>query len=136
MTLLIDDAELMFRQVHPKHIENGLPTSQSFRPTEKDEGQLSVDREALTSAMASYNLFVTNGFLSSGVYGVTVGECRKENLPCLSDPLTATEAHSANPAHAVINFNNHSTKHWKIKSKRLKQNAVARGQLHPPLSAM
>ena len=33
---------LLHRMVHPTWLQNGLPTSQTFRPTPKDAGRLSV----------------------------------------------------------------------------------------------
>jgi len=132
MTQLTDHMELLFRQIHPQFIEDGLPTSQSFRPTRKDHGQLSVDRSALTTASESYHLYVGSGLASNAVYGLTVGECGAEKLPCLGDPIKESTTAPANAAHAVIDFNDHSESRWKTKSQRLKLNAIARGQLHPP----
>jgi|GEM_PF-2963774 len=35
-------SDLLLRQIHPGFIQRGRATSQAFRPTPKDEGQLSV----------------------------------------------------------------------------------------------
>jgi len=132
MTKLTDAMEVLFRQIHPEFIENGLPTSQPFRPTRKDQGRLSVDRSSLTSAADSFDLFVASDFASAAVYGLSVGEFGAENLPCSEDPIEASPTVSANAAHAFVDFNHHSDGQWKNISKRLKRNAIARGQLHPP----
>ena len=36
--------ELLYRQVHPTCIEDGVPSSQVFAPTRKDKGKLSIAR--------------------------------------------------------------------------------------------
>ena len=38
----VDSETLFLRQIHPTFVQNGRPTSQAFRPTPKDENQLSV----------------------------------------------------------------------------------------------
>lgn len=47
--------DLLFRQVHPAHIKNGL-SSGAFRPTPSDEDKLSVDCSNMTSAEAAFEL--------------------------------------------------------------------------------
>lgn len=131
MTNLADAMEVLFRQIHPKFIEDGLPTSQPFRPTRKDNGRLSVDRSALTSASDSFALFIATGSTSTAVYGLTVGECGAEKLPCSADPIESSSTAAANAAHAFVDFNDHSDGQWKNISKRLKRKAIERGQLHP-----
>ena len=52
--LLADDSEVLFRQVHPKWVHDGVPSSQAFAPTKKDEGMLSITRGSLATAEATY----------------------------------------------------------------------------------
>lgn len=128
---LIDPGEVLFRQIHPSFLDNGKPSSQPFAPTQKDEAKLSVDRSALTDAAESFALFTGTGHQSAAVYGLTVGEFVTEALPCLSDPLAAEGLEPANPAHAYADYSGHNPNQQKVKAKRLKQKALARGCLHP-----
>ena len=128
---LSEDAEVLFRQVHPSFIQNDQPSSQPFAPTPKDDNKLSVDRSALTTPAASYALHTGAGHASAAVYGVSVGEFQAEALPCISDPLEAADGEPANVAHAYADYSGHGISQQKLKAKRLKLKAVARGQLHP-----
>ncbi len=130
-TVLTEMSEVLFRQVHPKFMHGGQPSSQPFEPTPKDGNRLSVDRSQLTTASDSYTLYTSSGHASAAVYGLTVGEFDAQDLPCHSDPLTATATEVANPAHAYADYSAHSSAQRKNKAKRLKQDAIARGRLHP-----
>ena len=129
---LSDEAEVLYRQIHPNFMQDGQPSSDRFRPSELDEGQLSLDRASMTTPADSHGLYTENGYASAAVFGVSVGEFGAESINCLSDPLKATEKQKANPAHALADYNGHEAKKHKTIAKRLKQKAVARGQLHPP----
>lgn len=131
LTLESDD-EVLFRQVNPSFYDKGEPSSQPFMPTSKDENKLSVDRSGLTDAKQSYELFVGNGYKSSAVYGLSVGEFKHEDLPSVSDPIPASPGKAANPAHAYANYSNHSAQEQKRKAKRLKHLAISRGCLYQP----
>lgn len=128
---LSDDEEVLFRQVHPSFMQGDAPSSQSFMPTPKDNNKLSVDRSALTTAKDSYGLYTGNGFESAAVYGLTVGEFRGQDIPCIGDPLDASDGKAANPAHALADYEAHAPSRQKTKAKRLKQKALARGRLYP-----
>jgi hypothetical protein len=97
----------------------------------KDANKLSVDRSSLTTAAASHALFAGNGFESVAVYGVSVTEFGAEDLPCHPDPLEAEGTRAANPAHAYADFSRFSLSQGKKIGKRLRNNAVKRGRLHP-----
>ena len=128
---LSEDAEVLFRQVHPSFIQNEQPSSQPFAPTPKDDNKLSVDRGSLTTPAASYALHTGAGHASAAVYGVSVGEFRAEAIPCISDPLEAADGEPANDAHAYADYSDHGVNQQKLKAKRLKLKAVARGRLLP-----
>ena len=38
----MNDTTLLYRQIHPSFVQDGRVTSQAFRPTPKDQNQLSV----------------------------------------------------------------------------------------------
>ena len=131
MAKLTDEAEILFRQIHPNYMSNGMPSSDRFRPTSNDGGRLSVDRSALVSAAESHELYVSNGRASTAVFGVSVGECLAEQLPSFEDPIEESSTTKANPAHAVIDFSAFSEKDRRVLGRRLQLKAIDRGQLHP-----
>ena len=112
-------------------MQGDTPSSQSFMPTSKDDNKLSVDRSALTTAKDSYALYSGNGFESAAVYGLTVGEFRGQDIPCIGDPLDASDGQAANPAHALADYEAHAPSRQKKKAERLKQKALVRGRLYP-----
>jgi hypothetical protein len=131
MTELENDSEILFRQIHPSFIQDGLISSQPFYPTSKDDDKLSVDRESMTTPAAAFALFIAKGRNSAAVYGLSVGEFGQEKLDCYADPVEASDCTEANPAHAVVDYGAHTTSERKNKAKRLKIKAIARGVLHP-----
>jgi len=122
---LVDEDEVLYRQVHPNFFDGEQPSSQAFAPTPKDNGKLSVDRSSLTTAGKAYELYTKN-YKSIGVWGLTVGEFGAEELDCFSDKL------EDNSAHAVADYSPYSLNQQKNKAKRLKRRAIQRGLLHPP----
>jgi len=68
-TLLIDHDEVLLRQIHPSLYLDGKIASTAFMPTADDKGELSVDRSSLTTAVASFDLYVANGRESVAAYG-------------------------------------------------------------------
>jgi hypothetical protein len=135
-SLLDDEGELLFRQVHPSFVRDGRPSSQAFRPTPKDAGRLSVARGTLATAAAAFHHHTEHlGLSSAGTWGVTVGECLEQGLPALADPLTSPPERVADPAHAVIDFTAHSRGQMEARGARLALRANERGRLHPTVSA-
>lgn len=125
--LIEDDDELLHRQVHPTFMHDGEPSSQAFRPTPKDEGHLSVSRDAIEDAEAAYRRFTEQkGLASAGVWSLKAEEARAQNLSITPAPIEEPEA-LVDPAHALIDFTPHSKNKRKSISKKLKHLAVARG---------
>lgn len=125
---LTNAGEVLFRQIHPSFVENGVPSSQPFKPTEKDQNQLSLDRSSLTTAAKSHALYLESGLSSEAVFGLTVGEFTSETINCQSDPLKGPPA---NPAHTLADYSAFTGNQQKNIAKRLKLKALARGRLHP-----
>ncbi|WP_298336390.1 hypothetical protein [uncultured Erythrobacter sp.] len=126
-----DSDEVLFRQVHPDFIQNGEPVSHRFYPQSNDDGKLSVDRGGITTAEHSHLLYTSSGKQSQAVFGVSVGEFASETVPVYAAPTEETEDHPANDAHALADYTNHGTSQQRKIGKRLKRQALARGQLHP-----
>jgi len=123
---LRETAELLFRQASPGWIRDGRPTSQLFRPTAKDHGLLSVDRESVVgSAVASRERFLARGFQSHSTWGVTVGEVNAIPLEAYSDPTRL------NDAHALLDMSHLSEREQRSVGERLRNAAEQRGQLAP-----
>lgn len=119
--------ELLFRNIHPKWMDNGIPTSQAFRPTPKDDKRLSVDQSSKTTAQGSYETHTNKkNLLSSGIFGVSVGEFNEEKVVCVEDPL------EDNRAHALADYTNLGSNNVIEKTaKKIKKKAIKRGILYP-----
>lgn len=126
---LSEKDEVLYRQIHPTFVQDGVPTSQSFVPTPKDDGKLSVDRSSLTTAESAHSHFVGKGRQSSAVYGVSVNEFGVQTIDCFPDPIDEPE--DRNPSHAYANYKPFTSNDQKNKAKRIKQSALLRGRLHP-----
>lgn len=127
MTKIDDQNELQFRQVNPSWMEEDGPSRQAFIPTRKDDGKLSLDRSASTTAKQAYDDFRALGLNSDGVFGITPGDCEGEPNPigCFASPL------ENNLHHSHADFNGLTNSQKKAKSLELRRRAIARGKLHP-----
>jgi len=127
MNKIDDQDEVQFRQVNPCWMEGDGPSRLAFIPTKKDEGKLSLDRSATTTAKDSLDDFKSLGLNSAGVYGLTPHEVSEEPYPvdCFESPL------DNNPHHSHADFESLSNGQKKTKSQELRRKALARGKLHP-----
>lgn len=127
---LTDQAELLFRQVHPTWLKDGQPSSQAFKPTPKDESKLSTARGAMTTAENAF-LHHTNtlSLQTAGTWAVSVDEIEAEpvSLEAYGDPVTEP---APDPAHAFIEYPD-DRKLIETKAKLLRAKAGDRGRLHP-----
>lgn len=68
---------LFYRQVNPNWLAGGVPSSQAFGPTPKDEDKLSVDDASKVSAEAAWRHFTEKlGLRSVGTWAVSLGEVK------------------------------------------------------------
>lgn len=128
---LTDRDELLFRHVHPSWVRDGIPTSQAFKPTPKDEGRLSVQRGSLTTAEAAFLKHTQGlGLQADSTWAVTVGEVLDEPVPrpVFADPLLEP-VHD--PARAFVSYEGLARKEIETKAKLLLAAARARGRQHP-----
>jgi hypothetical protein len=63
----VTDETVLFRQIHPIFVQNDRVTSQAFRPTQKDEGKLSVYDGDMISSEDSWKHHTGLGLESAGV---------------------------------------------------------------------
>ena len=113
MIKIADEDEVQLRQVHPIWMEGAEPSRLAFMPTRKDEGKLSLDRSATTTAKSSFDDFKALGLKSDAVFGITPSEMAAEPNPidCFESPL----AH--NPHHSHADFAGLSNSQQKEKEK-------------------
>lgn len=120
--------QLLYRQVHPSWIQEGRPSSQTFSPTPKDEGKLSVFDGNQITAVASYEYYTgTQQLQSAGVVALSTVEVESEGRTWAVDGIPI-------PSHAYIDFNSAPEKQWKKIAQKLKQHASARGWVYQPES--
>jgi hypothetical protein len=124
---LDDPAELLFRQVHPNWIVDGIPSSQAFNPTKKDKGKLSIALGSKTDAEGAYRHHVeVLRFASVGTWAVTVGEASSAERPTIPDPL------ENDPAHGFVDFRGLTRGAAEKPAKILLARSNARGCLYSP----
>lgn len=130
------DNDLVYRQVHPTHAPDGVPSSQAFNPTPKDQGRLSVDDSRIVTAEESWNHFTANlGFQSAGTWAVSYEEIQTPGgLLLTRDPLADPDMPSRNnPAHCLIDFNGLASKgERRRRAQHLAIKASTRGIQHRP----
>jgi hypothetical protein len=125
----MEEETLLLRQVHPSFMQGDrlsslVFSSQTFRPTPKDEGCLSVYNGNKYTPDESFDHYV-NEMLSAGVVAVTVAECSAIELPVEEDnePFNG---------HSFIDYRNKSNGQIKKKASILKRKATDRGWLFRP----
>jgi len=124
----MDENTLLHRQVHPAFVQGDSVseqvfqiTSQVFKPTEKDNGLLSVYNGDKFSAQDSHEHFVnTTEGKSIGVVSVSQFECTNATLKVIED-------NDPFDGHSSIDFNDLSQKQISKKARILKSKAMIRG---------
>lgn len=122
---IMDSKNILLRQVHPSFVQGDsissqVFSSQTFRPTPKDNNKLSVYNETLFSPKESFDHFSEQGYTSAGVVGVSKGECDAESLPVNEDNIPFE-------GHCSIDYNGLETGAIKKKAKKMKNYASKRG---------
>ncbi|MCC5839998.1 MAG: hypothetical protein JJT96_07730 [Opitutales bacterium] len=119
----MNEATLLLRQIHPAFVQDGRITSQAFRPTPKDQCQLSVyDGDLIDGEKAWIHYTEELALQSVGVQAVSYTECTEMELSVHSDPATF-------PEHALIDFTGLGKKTIEKKAKHLRSKAEHRGWL-------
>lgn len=121
----MNDETLLLRQIHPGFLRDGAVTSQAFRPTPKDDDRLSCDDNDKISAEAAWCRHTAQNLRSSGVQGVTSGECKAQMLRVDPDA-------TPHPEHVSILFGGLSHSQREKISKRLREHAATRDWLFQP----
>ena len=115
---------LLLRQIHPAFVQNGRVTSQAFRPTPKDESQLSVDNGDLVTPQFSWARFTAQpDFASKGVLAVSHSECSDCEVKVIEDGVPY-------PDHCYLDFSPFGRKESDRIGKKLVAVAQSRGWLY------
>ena len=121
---------LLYRMVSPSWMRRGRPTSQTFNPTPKDNGRLSVYDGDQISPQEAYNHFSNPppglSQTAVGVLAVAVSECESLNLAVNPDPLPNFLQH------ATIDFTALSGNAIRRVARQLNKFATARGWQYRP----
>ena len=121
---------LLYRMVSPSWMRRGRPTSQTFNPTPKDNGRLSVYNGDQISPQDAYDHFTNPppglGQIAVGVLAVAVAECESRNLVVNPDPLPGF------PEHSAIDFSAISGNESRRVARQLSKIANARGWQYRP----
>jgi hypothetical protein len=124
----MDKDTLLLRQVNPSWIVGDTISqqafsSQTFKPTPKDEGLLSVYNGEVFEAYAAYDHFTSQGHPSVGVVAVTPTECDTIPVPILEDNIPFH-------GHCSLDYRQLSGNGIKKAASILKNYAQARGWLY------
>ncbi|MCC6186100.1 MAG: hypothetical protein IT256_03000 [Chitinophagaceae bacterium] len=124
---------LLHRQVNPSFVQAECVssqvfsvTSQTFKPTPKDNLKLSVYNGEKYTAEDSFAHFKTQGYQSAGVLSLEVSECDNESLPVVED-------NHPFDGHTYVDFNALTNSAIEKKAKKLKKYALDRGWQHSPI---
>ena len=90
---------LLYRMVSSSWMQDGSPTTPTFKPTRKDNGRLSVYDGDQISPQDAYEHYASLGHKAVGVLAVTVEECESLNLTVSPDPLPGFPQHCGNRLH-------------------------------------
>lgn len=84
--------EALFRQVHPKFLQEGKISAQAFMPG--SDSTLSVARGSKVDAEAANARFVAQGRESAASARLALGDFDAESIPVFDDPNEADDAHA------------------------------------------
>jgi hypothetical protein len=130
---LLDKAESVFRQIYPypAWYDDGRPSWRVFYPSDRDNGQISVSREAILTAWGAYRQWTASGRATAGTLAVSVttiddmGSRAVDDFECGPDmPL----------GHAYIDVWSFSKNDRKIRAMALLAASKAVFPLTPPLT--
>jgi len=115
---------LLLRQIHPQFVQSGRVTSQAFRPTPKDESQLSADNGDMITPEAAWKRFSAEPeSSSSGVMAISNAECSQCGMKIIEDGIPYLE-------HCYLDFTPYGRKESDRLGKKLSTLAHSRGWLY------
>jgi hypothetical protein len=122
--VILDEGELLWRQVPPGFLHDGQVGSDAFCPTAKDKGKLSTRRSSLMSAEEAYRDHVDRlGYQSVGAVSVSVKELNDQGIRAIDDSALPTSP----PGHAYGDFRGLGSNRARTIARKLKVAALKRG---------
>ena len=112
----------LYRQIHPRFVNEGHIGSQAFRPPSGDPRLSVYDGDQITAEEAWRHYTSIVKCESGGVMAVIVDECTHMGLNVVPDPEPYKE-------HALIDFGKATNRQIRKASQRLRAAAVQRGWL-------
>jgi len=112
----------LYRQIHPRFVNEGHIGSQAFRPPSGDPRLSVYDGDQITAEEAWRHYTSIVKCESGGVMAVIVDECTHMGLDVVPDPEPYKE-------HALIDFGKATNRQIRKASQRLRAAAVQRGWL-------
>jgi hypothetical protein len=131
---LTDDSEWLHRQVSPSWlVDGGRPSSQTWKPTPKDGGELSVYRGSVfVDAKSAFDFHCsTLGLRSVGVAGVTVRDVREAGTKVFDDSARG----DVSKGHSFVDFREMSKKEQKLVQGALQERALRHGWRYGPVAS-
>lgn len=119
--LISNAEELLHRNAHPAFVDNDRVSSQAFRRTDADEGQLSLQQNSKATPEVAFERYVATGLRSAGVWSVTITECGHLNLSAYDDPVEHDESH------AVLDLTTYNVSQSRNLTDKLAAKARSRG---------
>lgn len=125
----MEETVILYRVIPRFWVEEGVVSSQSFRPMPDDNELLSASDSSKVSAVCAYNKYAQDPDLDRpvGVLGITVCECSAQGLGVRPDPQLGQ------PEHVLIDFTDcPSKKSIHRKGQALRDIAVDRSWFYGP----
>ncbi|WP_133910695.1 hypothetical protein [Streptomyces sp. NBC_00582] len=132
---ITNQEEKLWRQVNPGWVHDGRVSSQLFRPTPKDTGEVSVTRSSLVTPEESHRHHTeVMGYASAGVYYVDVAEVQEVGLRVVDDSQVDDEDERP-PAHAYVDFKSVQSKgDQQRRASKLRDKAEKHGWQYGPVA--
>lgn len=136
LRLLIDGLEMLLRQVHPKCVTAGVPTSLAFRPSPKrDQGELSVTLGSLTTPAEAFEHHTLSRHMeSAGTWGLLVDDLTDHRVTVAAgrSMQAYAQAFEDDPAHGFVDFRGMARGRCDAAGTILRTLALGHGCLYEP----
>ena len=131
--LLSEASELLWRQVHPKHVDNGIVAAEAFVGTPDDHHRISTSRSSLQTAEGAYRFHTEVVCLSSaGTWAVMVGDATTLGADCVYDAESDCAPVPCPAGHTNIDIRRLARNEQRAVRSYLAARATERGRCHPP----
>ncbi|WP_288266518.1 hypothetical protein [uncultured Bifidobacterium sp.] len=120
---ITNSKDVCFRNVHPEFITNGTVSSQAFRPSDNDNGQLSTARSSKVGAQQHYQEFTHFGHKSAGVYQISTNDIQEAGLRWVDNEANQEESLHMT-GHAYLDYRIYSNSQIKKKARNLSRKAT------------